>query len=143
MGVNRKIRTVHWLFKCSFLGVTSRIRIIAVIAAGILMHGVVHACIWDAETLRTERSRHPKMAEMVLGKTSHTENTAELRKRIRDLRAAPREEDAAWWNNLAGAHIRLGELETAVRRREPLTARFASDFGSPECLSNADHPVRR
>jgi len=99
----------------------------------------IHACIWDAETLRTERARHPKMAAVVLGKGAPAPNTTELRKRIRDLRAAPREEDAAWWNNLAGAHIRLGELETAVRLLEPLTNRFASDYGIHANLGTAYH----
>ena len=68
--------------------VNSCVKVIAVLAAGVLMHEDVHACLWDADTLRTERSRHPKMADVVLGKNAPTVNAAELRKRIRDLRAA-------------------------------------------------------
>lgn len=119
--------------------VSSRVRIVAIIAAAVLLHGDVYACLWDADTMRTEQSRHPQMADVVLGKNAIRENEAQLQKRIANLRAAPHEGDADWWNNLAGAHIRLGELETAIKLLEPLTNRFGDDYGIHANLGTAYH----
>jgi tetratricopeptide (TPR) repeat protein len=112
---------------------------------GILLFGGVpatHACLWDSDTLLEERLTNPKMAAAVLDAPPKPD-VRRLRARIEALRAAPRENDPAWWNDLAGAHLRLGETATAVELLEPAVRRFPDDYGVHANLGTAYHLLKR
>jgi len=51
--------------------------------------------------------------------------------------------DPRWWNDLAGAHIRLGNLEKAVEILTPLVSRFRGDYGVHSNLGTALHLLGR
>src|SRR5688572_12979668 len=87
------------------------------------------ACLWDSDTLENEKEKSTKMADVILGAGSVPPDPKPLRERIKTLRATPREDDPVWWNDLAGAHLRLGETEQAVQLLEPLAERFPNDYG--------------
>lgn len=114
----------------------------ALVAAAILP-SAAGACIWDSDTLAEERAGSPRLAEVVLGKAAHTPDAGKLRARIRQLEAEPREDDPAWWNDLAGAHIRLGETQRAVELLEPAVRRFPKDYGVHANLGTAYHLLGR
>jgi predicted Zn-dependent protease len=48
-----------------------------------------------------------------------------------------------WWNNLAGSYLRLGKPGEAVKILEPLTNRFANDYGIHANLGTAYHLLGR
>ena len=100
------------------------------------------ACIWDSDTLLQERITNPKMATAVLG-TPRKPDVGRLQARIQALRAAPRVTDPSWWNDLAGAHIRLGEPQTAVALLEPMVRQFPNDYGVHANLGTAYHLLKR
>ncbi|MDB6124922.1 MAG: hypothetical protein JWQ71_3915 [Pedosphaera sp.] len=105
-----------------------------------LLQGVqARACMWDSTTLRTERRRHPKLAEVVLGQPAKPEKPGPLRERIRKLLANKQEDNPAWLNDLAGAHMRLGELKEAVALLEPGVKKFPNDYGVHANLGTAYH----
>src|SRR6478735_10359083 len=87
------------------------------------------ACIWDSDTLGDEKKARPAMAEAILGKTSDLGDPTKLRQRIAELNANRRENDPAWWNNLAGAYIRLGEPKLAVALLQTNVTRFPNVYG--------------
>ena len=66
-----------------------------------------------------------------------------MRKRIQELRANRRESDAVWWNDLAGAHLRLGEAQEAVRLLEPVVKQFDTNYGIHANLGTAYHLLGR
>lgn len=101
------------------------------------------ACIWDSDSLADERRAHPKLAEAILNPAAPEPDPAPLRKRIRDLQANRREQDPDWWNDLAGAHLRLGEAAEAVRLLEPLRERFGTNYGIHANLGTAYHLLGR
>jgi hypothetical protein len=78
----------------------------------------VRACIWDADTLLQERFTSPDMAKVILGKGPKKIDPKPLRERIQVLQSNRKEDDAAWWNDLAGAHLRLGEAKVAAELLE-------------------------
>jgi hypothetical protein len=100
------------------------------------------ACLWDSDTLLQERLSNPKMATAVFDEPRKPD-VGRLQGRITTLRAAPRESDPAWWNDLAGAHLRLGELQTAVALLEPAARRFPNDYGVHANLGTAYHLLKR
>src|SRR5262245_2088097 len=83
------------------------------------------ACIWDAESLSHEKSRSHDLAQVILGEqTPPPDDAKQLQARINELEAHRDETNAAWWNNLAGAYLRLNQPEKAVKLLEPVVAKF-------------------
>ncbi|HXU79790.1 MAG TPA: tetratricopeptide repeat protein [Polyangia bacterium] len=70
-------------------------------------------------------------------------DTARLRARVGELERQRREEDPGWWNDLAGAFIRLGEPGRAVALLAPVVARFPDDYGIHANLGTAYHLLGR
>lgn len=103
----------------------------------------VTACIWDADTLADEKKKSPDMATLILGTGQTTRNTNTLLNRIKSLKSTPRENDPAWWNDLAGAHLRLGNAQEAANLLEPLLTRFPDDYGIHANLGTAYHLLGR
>lgn len=101
------------------------------------------ACLWDSDTLSQEKRSSPEMAAIILGSPPPPPDPRPLHERIAKLQAAPREEDPAWWNDLAGAHVRLGKPAEAVRLLEPLLAKFPNDYGVHANLGTAYHLLGR
>ncbi|MEY2465526.1 MAG: hypothetical protein QOD03_47 [Verrucomicrobiota bacterium] len=101
------------------------------------------ACIWDADTLSQEQHKSPDIAKVILGTTIEPENPQRLQERIKTLEADRHENDPEWWNNLAGAYIRLNQLETAIKILEPLREKFPDDYGIHANLGTAYHLAGR
>lgn len=99
--------------------------------------------MWDSDTLRDEKKARPKMAEAILGKAPDLGDPIQLRKRIAELQSNRRENDPAWWNDFAGAHIRLGESKIAAELLESVVARFSNDYGIHANLGTAYHLLGR
>lgn len=103
----------------------------------------VTACIWDAKTLSHEKSRSHDLAETILGAPPAPENPDKLRAIIKDLEASRHEDDPNWWNNLAGAYLRLNQPEAAVKLLEPVVQKFPGDYGIHANLGTAYHLMGR
>ncbi len=103
----------------------------------------LHACVWDSDTLLSERFKKPEMAKVILGAPAEPPDPKPLRKRIEELQSHPRRDDPAWWNDLAGAHLRLGEAKEAAALLEPVLARFSGDYGIHANLGTAYHLMGR
>lgn len=101
------------------------------------------ACLWDSDTLGQEKRASPELAAVILGNTPPSPDPRPLHERIAKLKAAPRQDDPAWWNDLAGAHVRLGNPAEAVRLLEPLLAKFPNDYGVHANLGTAYHLLGR
>jgi Flp pilus assembly protein TadD len=101
------------------------------------------ACIWDAETMIHERLAHPDMAKLILGEPPAPPDPAPLRQRIQELTTSPQTNDPNWWNNLAGAHLRLGEANEAVALLVTVTNKFPDDYGIHANLGTAYHLLGR
>lgn len=106
-------------------------------------HDSAHACIWDARTLATEKQEHPTLAQAILTPKTERPDAKSLNDEIQKLNANPKKDDPAWWNNLAGSYLRLGQPAEAVRILEPLTNRFANDYGIHANLGTAYHLLGR
>lgn len=116
---------------------------LALILVWLLSSWVAHACLWDGDTLADEKKQHPTLAEAILHPTNEVADTPRLMAKIESLRAAPKENEPAWWNDLAGAYIRVGQSAEAVRILEPLTNRFPEDYGIHANLGTAYHLLGR
>jgi tetratricopeptide (TPR) repeat protein len=101
------------------------------------------ACIWDAESLSREKSRSHDLAQTILGAPQVSEDTNKLQTRIKDLEANRQEHDPNWWNNLAGAYLRLNESQKAVDLLEPVAEKFPNDYGIHANLGTAYHLLGR
>lgn len=101
------------------------------------------ACIWDSDTLSDEKKHSPTLAKAILSPESATIDAQELNRRIQKLRAAPNENDPAWWGDLSGAYLRLGQAEQAVKMLEPLTNSFATNYAIHANLGTAYHLLGR
>jgi hypothetical protein len=101
------------------------------------------ACIWDADTVRDEQKKDPSLAAAILTPSIEEIDFASLTARIQRLRAAPSTNDPNWWNDLAGAYLRLGEATNAVALLEPITNRFADNYGIHANLGTAYHLLGR
>src|SRR5690242_13046934 len=88
----------------------------------------IPACMWDSTTLATEKKRHPELAKVILGETEKSEDPGLLREQIRKLKADRHENDPMWWDDLAVAQMKLGELPEAIALLESVTNRFANDY---------------
>lgn len=101
------------------------------------------ACIWDSDTLWQERRVHPKIAEAILGSPSPKPDPTRYRTKIQELLQSRRDDDPEWWNELAGAHLRLGEAEKAVTLLESVRKRFDGNYGVHANLGTAYHLLGR
>lgn len=101
------------------------------------------ACVWDADSLSREKSRSHDLAQTILGTPEASEDTNKLQTRIRDLQANRQENDANWWNNLAGAYLRLNQPQKAVDLLEPAVGKFPNDYGIRANLGTAYHLLGR
>src|SRR5437773_1187611 len=101
------------------------------------------ACIWDSKTLSEEEREHPTLAQAILHPKAEKADAKRLRTRILELKEKPKENDPTWWNDLAGAYLRLGQPAEAVRILEPLTNKFANDYGVHANLGTAYHLLGR
>jgi tetratricopeptide (TPR) repeat protein len=102
-----------------------------------------HACIWDAETLLQEKWRNHDLAKAILGEPPAPENPQTLQERIKNLEANRDENNPDWWNNLAGAYMRLNQPATAVKLLEPVVPKFPNDYGIHANLGTAYHLLGR
>lgn len=102
-----------------------------------------NACLWDSDTLADEKKARPTMAAAILGNPPDLGDPVKLRQRITDLQANRREHDPAWWNDLAGAQIRLGENHKAATLLESVVTRFPDDYGIHANLGTAYHLLGR
>jgi len=100
-------------------------------------------CIWDSDTLADEKKKRPDIAQLVLGTPGPAVDAGPLRDRIKKLEAEPRKDDAAWWNDLAGSHLRLGESKEAAALLEPVLSKFPDDYGIHANLGTAYHLLGR
>ena len=113
------------------------------IGCAVLGAGDLAACIWDADTLGQERRAHPKMADAILGPTAKAPDPAPLRQRIQQLLQNRRDDDPTWWNDLADAHLRLGQPLEAARLLEPVLQKFETNYGVHANLGTAYHLLGR
>lgn len=101
------------------------------------------ACIWDSDTLASEKRKSPKLAEVILGEPPKPPDPKPLLERIQKLKASPKEDSPAWWNDLAGAYLRLGRAQEATDLLEPVVQRFPDDYGIHANLGTAYHLLGR
>jgi Flp pilus assembly protein TadD len=101
------------------------------------------ACIWDSDSMLLEKIRSHDLASAILYNDPVAPDTKKLQKRIKELEANRRETDPDWWNNLAGAYIRLGQPQTAIRLLTPVVAKFPNDYGIHANLGTALHLLGR
>src|ERR1041385_6967986 len=114
-----------------------------VVIAAILVRTAARACIWDSDTLTQERAKNPKMADAVLGQPAKSDDPTRLHERITNLETNRRENDPSWWNDLAGAHLRLGAPRAVVELLEMVVNRFPDDYGIHANLGTAYHLLGR
>src|SRR6266702_2612224 len=112
-------------------------------AAAVLASFSVQACMWYRDTLAQERQKSPKMADVILGSPSKPADPAPLLQRIKEVTADPHKDDPGWWNDLAGAYLRLGKAKEAVELLAPVIARFPNDYGIHANLGTAYHLLGR
>lgn len=101
------------------------------------------ACIWDADSLSREKSRSHDLAQTILGISEISEDTNKLQSRIQDLQANRQENDTNWWNNLAGAYLRLNQPQKAVDLLQPVVEKFPNNYGIHANLGTAYHLLGR
>ena len=101
------------------------------------------ACIWDADSLSHEKSRSHDLATAILGEPSAAEDAQKLQARITDLEAHRNEASAEWWNNLAGAYLRLNQPAQAAKILEPVMGKSPNDYGLHANLGTAYHLLGR
>lgn len=97
------------------------------------------ACIWDADTMFEEKWKNPAMAKAILSNDPVQIDEHTLRSRIASLIKNPHKDDPSWWNDLAGAHLRLRESREAINILEPLLQRFPDNYGIHANLGTAYH----
>jgi len=110
---------------------------------GLGAYNLARACIWDSDTLSDEKKHSPTLAAAILSPQTTQVDVKALRTRIVKLQAAPNETDPAWWGDLSGAYLRLGEAAAAVKILEPLTNRFATNYALHANLGTAYHLLGR
>lgn len=96
------------------------------------------ACIWDGDTLAEERRAKPTLAALILDRQPEPD-LAPVRERADRLMAETKPDDPGWITDLAGAHIRLGELPDAVALLEPAAKRFPKHYAVHSNLGTAYH----
>jgi hypothetical protein len=113
------------------------------ILIGLGAYNIARACIWDSDTLSDEKKHSPTLSAAILSPPTTQADVKALRARIEKLRAAPNESDPAWWGDLSGAYLRLGEAAEAVKILEPLTNRFTTNYAIHANLGTAYHLLGR
>ncbi len=114
------------------------------ILIGVMLLSSTRACIWDADTLSHEKSRSHDLASAILGSPqSEPMDIQALQARIQNLETNHDENNSNWWNNLAGAYMRLGEPQKAIDLLEPVISRFPHDYGMHANLGTAYHLLGR
>ena len=108
-----------------------------------LLAGNARACIWDADSLWHEKLRSHDLATAILGESPTPDDPQKLHARITDLEAHRNETSAEWWNNLAGAYLRLNQPVQAVKLLEPVMEKFPDDYGIHANLGTAYHLLGR
>ena len=108
-----------------------------------LLTGKARACIWDADSLAHEKSRSHDLATAILGESPAPDDPQKLHTRITDLEAHRNETSAEWWNNLAGAYLRLNQPAQAAKILEPVMGKFPNDYGLHANLGTAYHLLGR
>ncbi|HEY8184014.1 MAG TPA: hypothetical protein VII32_17345 [Thermoanaerobaculia bacterium] len=108
-------------------GSSTYVRCIATTVAALGVAVSAFACIWDRDSLAKEKIKSPQMAAIILGSPEAPSDPKALHARIVELQAHREEQSAAWWNDLAGAYLRLGRPSDAVKLLEfPARRRAAS-----------------
>jgi hypothetical protein len=97
----------------------------------------------DADSLAYEKSRSKDLASAILGEPSSADDPQKLRLRIADLEVHRDETNANWWNNLAGAYLRLNQPAEAVKILKPVVVKFPNDYGIHANLGTAYHLLGR
>lgn len=112
---------------------------------GLLMAQAVplRACIWDSDTLWSEKLKNPDLAKLILEPAPPPTDPAPFLKRIQELKANPRRQDPHWWNDLAGAYIRAGKPQDAADLLAPVVSQFPDDYGIHANLGTAYHLLGR
>ena len=108
-----------------------------------LLPSTVRACKWDSTTLATEKQRRPDMAQVILGPPAKPEDLTRYRERITRLTPNRKEGDPMWWNDLAVAHMNLGELTNAVDLLQAAVKRFPDNYGVHANLGTTYHLLGR
>lgn len=104
----------------------------------------VTACIWDSDSLAREKSRSHDLAQVILDKQPPPpDETKQLQARIVELEANRKDNDPDWWNNLAGAYLRLNQPEKAAILLEPIVVKFSTNYGIHANLGTAYHLMGR
>jgi tetratricopeptide (TPR) repeat protein len=101
------------------------------------------ACIWDADSLEHEKTRSHDLTTAILGEPPAPEDPQKLQIRIAELQAHRDETNADWWNNLAGAYLRLNQPSEAVKLLEPVVTNFSDNYGIHANLGTAYHLLGR
>jgi tetratricopeptide (TPR) repeat protein len=100
-------------------------------------------CIWDADSLWREKARSHDLAETILQSEPEAIDANALQTRINSLVAMPEVKNPEWWNNLAGAYLRLRQPQEAVKLLEPAIKKFPDDYGMHANLGTAYHLLGR
>jgi len=101
------------------------------------------ACIWDSDTLKDEIKKNPTLAEAILNPKPPTVDKVALTAKLNELLANRKENDPDWWNNVAGAYLRLGQAAEAAALLEPVVSRFEDNYGIHANLGTAYHLLGR
>src|SRR4051812_48846925 len=101
----------------------------ALLFAVFLAAGAARACINDSKTLWEEKHQHPTLAQAILSPNVERPDVKSLAEELQKLKSNPKTNDVAWWNEVAGTYLRLGQPAEAVKILEPLTNLFANDYG--------------
>ena len=117
--------------------------ILSIVAHLFVMPDCLEACVWDRDTLAEERKKSPQMAELLVGPPSKPADPVSMHARIESFRREPREDDPNWWNDLAGAYIRLEKPDEAAKLLESVVAKFPDDYGIHANLGTAYHLLGR
>ena len=112
--------------------------------ASVAIFGVVpfaDACIQDG--FAAERHLNGTVHSSIRTAVNHSKALGptkdEVKTRLKRLRSFPRPDEPQWWNDVAGAHIRLGEYQEAVTALKSVLNRFANDYGVHANLGTAYH----
>lgn len=108
--------------------------------------GFGRACVNDSRTGRMlwqKKLLQPSLSDAILSPKAEEPDVKSLTEAIQKLQASPKTNDPAWWNDLAGAYIRLGKPAEAAKILEPLSKRFADNYGVHANLGTAYHLLGR